>query len=74
MLDGVSGHETIVFADNEFAYDKDMKKVYGLDALKNLLDLTTGEKIGKALTNSLLVNTPGYPRFEVTGKGRDDDA
>ena len=37
MLDTVSGHETIV-TDNGFAYDKDMKKVYGLDARRNLLD------------------------------------
>jgi hypothetical protein len=60
MLDLVTGHPTIVFADNEFAYDKNKQKLYRLDARKNLLDLKTGAKIGKRLIPSSLANTPGY--------------
>jgi len=60
MLDTVRGHPTIVYADNEFAYGVNKQKVYRLDELKNLLDLETGEKIGKWLIPTSLANTPGY--------------
>jgi hypothetical protein len=60
MLDHVIGHPTIVYADNEFAYDAQKQKPYKLDELKNLLDLKTGEKVGKWLMPSSLANTPGF--------------
>jgi hypothetical protein len=60
MFDTVRGHPTIVFADNEFAYDINKEKIYRLDDLKNLIDLETGEKIGKWLMPTSLANTPGY--------------
>ena len=60
MLDYVNGHPPIVYADNEFAYDAQKQKLYKLDELKNLLDLKTGEKIGKWLMPSSLANTPSY--------------
>jgi len=44
MLDLVTGHPTIAYADSEFAYDAQKQKLYKLDDLKNLLDLKTGEK------------------------------
>jgi hypothetical protein len=65
MFDLVHGDPTIRFADNDFAYDAQKEKVYGLDGLKNLLDLETGEKIGKSLTLTSLVNTPGYENQTV---------
>lgn len=51
----------IFYADNEFAYGADNQKLYALDIDRNLLDLETGEKIGKWLIPTSLVNTPGYP-------------
>ena len=48
-------------ADKEFAYGADNQKIYALDNDKNLLDLKTGEKIGKWLIPTSLLNTPGYP-------------
>lgn len=60
MLDRVNGHPTIVYADNEFAYDAQKQKLYKLDELRNLFDLKTGEKIGKWLMPSSLANTPGF--------------
>jgi hypothetical protein len=59
MFDTVQGPE-VFFADKEFAYDADKKKIYRLDDRKNLIDLKTGKKIGKSLILTSLANTPGY--------------
>jgi hypothetical protein len=67
MLDHVHGHPTIVFADSEFAYDAQKQKQYKLDELKNLLDLKTGEKIGKWLMPSSLANTPRFRTQTLRG-------
>jgi hypothetical protein len=60
MLDLIHGHPTLCFADNEFAYNAKKERIYRLDGLQNLLDLETGEKIGKSLMLTSLANTPGY--------------
>jgi hypothetical protein len=62
VFDRVRNHPTIRYADREFAYGADKEKpLYRLDERKNLLDLETGERIGQALTDIDLLNTPGYP-------------
>jgi hypothetical protein len=66
MINTVFGHPTIVFADNEFVYDKVMQKLYRLDERKNLFDLTTSEWIGSSLLHASLANTPGY---EIKAEG-----
>jgi hypothetical protein len=60
MLDHVNGRPDIVYSDSEFAYDANRPKLYRLDELKNLIDLKTGQKIGKWLMPTSLANTPGY--------------